>query len=139
MNASSTKTDIVLIALIWSALLAAAILLRPLLPIDETRYITVAWEMWQSGDYWVPTLNGELYSHKPPLYFWFMNLGWAIFGVSETWARLVAPLFGLGTLWLTAKLARELWPDVSAEIGDARAMMAPLMMLTGLYWTVFRP
>lgn len=137
MNASSTKTDTVLIALIWSALLAAAIFLRPLLPIDETRYITVAWEMWKSGDYWVPTLNGELYSHKPPLYFWLMNLGWAIFGVSETWARMVAPLFGLGTLWLTAKLARELWPDASAEIRDTRAMMAPLMMLTGLYWTVF--
>ena len=137
MNASSTKSDTVLLALIWCALIGAAIFLRPLLPIDETRYITVAWEMWQSGDYWVPTLNGELYSHKPPLYFWFMNLGWAIFGVSETWARMVAPLFGLGTLFLTAKLARELWPEASAEIRDARAAMAPLMMLTGLYWTVF--
>ena len=137
MNASSTKSDTVLIALIWCALLAAALFLRPLLPIDETRYITVAWEMWQNGDFWVPTLNGELYSHKPPLYFWFMNLGWALFGVSEIWARLVAPLFGLGTLFLTAKLARELWPQVAQEIRDARAVMAPMMMLTGLYWTVF--
>jgi len=137
VNASSTKSDTVLIALIWCALLAAALFLRPLLPIDETRYITVAWEMWQNGDFWVPTLNGELYSHKPPLYFWFMNLGWALFGVSEIWARLVAPLFGLGTLFLTAKLARELWPQVAQEIRDARAVMAPMMMLTGLYWTVF--
>ena len=137
MNASSTKSDTVLIALIWCALFAAALFLRPLLPIDETRYITVAWEMWQNGDFWVPTLNGELYSHKPPLYFWFMNLGWALFGVSEIWARLVAPLFGLGTLFLTAKLARELWPQVAQEIRDARAVMAPMMMLTGLYWTVF--
>jgi len=137
VNASSTKTDMLLLALIWCALVAVAIALRPLLPIDETRYITVAWEMWQNGDFWVPTLNGELYSHKPPLYFWFMHLGWAVFGVSEIWARMVAPLFGLGTLLMTARLAHHLWPDVSAEIRATRAITAPLIMLTGLYWTVF--
>ena len=123
--------------MIWLALVASAIILRPLLPIDETRYITVAWEMWSSGDFIVPTLNGEMYSHKPPLYFWFMNLGWALLGVSETWARLVAPFFGLATLLITAKLARELWPEASSEALNMRARMAPLMMITGLYWTVF--
>jgi len=131
------KNDFVLIVVIWAALLGVALTLRPLLPIDETRYITVAWEMWQSGDYWVPTLNGEIYSQKPPLFFWLMNLGWALFGVSELWARMVAPLFGLGTLWLTAKLAHAVWPEASAELRRARAAIAPLMMLTGLYWTVF--
>ena len=123
--------------MIWLALVASAIILRPLLPIDGTRYITVAWEMWSSGDFIVPTLNGEMYSHKPPLYFWFMNLGWALLGVSETWARLVAPFFGLATLLITAKLARELWPEASSEALNMRARMAPLMLITGLYWTVF--
>ncbi len=137
MNTQSSKTDTVLAVLIWCALVAAAIILRPLLPIDETRYITVAWEMFQSGDYWVPTKNGELYSHKPPFYFWLMNLGWAVFGVSETWARLVAPLFGLATLFLTVRLAHNLWPEASDEMRQSRAWMATLMMLTGLYWTVF--
>lgn len=126
-----------LTTLIWCALVAAALILRPLLPIDETRYITVAWEMWSNADFIVPTLNGELYSHKPPLYFWFMNLGWGVFGVSETWARLVAPLFGLGILLITAKLARALWPEASEQTLSMRSQMAPLMMLTGLYWTVF--
>lgn len=45
------------------------VLLRPLAPIDETRYVAVAWEMWQSGDFLVPTKNFELYTHKPPLLF----------------------------------------------------------------------
>jgi len=117
--------------------MGSALLLRPVLPIDETRYITVAWEMWSNGDFWVPTLNGEVYSHKPPFLFWLMQLGWAIFGVSEVWARLVAPLFGLSTLFLTAKLARELWPAIDAEVQTTRAWIAPMILVTGVYWTVF--
>lgn len=89
----------------------AGVLLRPLAPVDETRYLAVAWEMWLSGDYVVPTRNFEIYSHKPPLLFWSINLIWAIFGVSETAARLVAPLYGLAGLLLSGILARRLWPD----------------------------
>ena len=46
---------------LWAATVLAAELLRPPLPIDETRYLAVAWEMFQSGDwtgYVVPHLNG---------------------------------------------------------------------------------
>lgn len=136
-QSSNARLDVWITTLIWCALMGSALLLRPLLPIDETRYITVAWEMWTNSDFWVPTLNGEIYSHKPPFLFWFMHLGWAIFGVSDIWARLVAPLFGLGALFVTAKLARELWPDVHRDVQNNRAWMAPMMLVTGIYWTVF--
>ena len=69
--------------LLWAILVVAGIALRPLLPVDETRYASVAWEMWTGGDYLVPHLNGETYSHKPPLLFWLMNLSWWIFGVND--------------------------------------------------------
>ncbi len=59
-------------------LAVAAPWLRPLWPVGETRYASVAWEMWQRGDFLVPHLNGELYSHKPPLLFWLMHAGWAV-------------------------------------------------------------
>ena len=140
MNApqhNKTLNDAWLTALIWCAFVAVALILRPLLPIDETRYITVAWEMWTNDNFLVPHLNGELYSHKPPLLFWLMKLGWMVFGVTETWARLVAPLFGLGALWLTTKLARELWSDVAPDVLATRTQVAPLMMVSGLYWAVF--
>lgn len=133
MTQKNTLSDTWLTALIWCAFMGSALFLRPLLPIDETRYITVAWEMWVNDNYMVPHLNGELYSHKPPLLFWLMKLGWLIAGVTETWARLVAPLFGLAALWLTARLARELWPTAD----QTRAAIAPLMMVSGLYWAVF--
>ena len=62
-------------------LLSAVALARPLLPIDETRYAAVAWEMWDRGSWLVPLRNGEAYHHKPPLLFWIMHAGWALFGV----------------------------------------------------------
>ena len=117
---------------VWLVLVAVALGTRPPLPVDETRYLAVAWEMWLGGDYLVPHLNGETYSHKPPLLFWLMNLGWAIFGVSAWWARLVAPLFGLGCLFLSAALARRLWP---ARPDLARR--APLILLGSVFWSVF--
>jgi 4-amino-4-deoxy-L-arabinose transferase-like glycosyltransferase len=89
----------------------SGVLLRPLMPVDETRYLAVAWEMWLSGDFLVPTKNFALYTHKPPLLFWLMNLVWAFTGVSEVAARLVAPCFSLLALLLTGHLARRLWPE----------------------------
>jgi len=108
---------------LWIVVMAAAVLTRPLMPVDETRYLAVAWEMWFGGDFLVPHLNGETYSHKPPLLFWLINLGWGVFGVNEWWPRLVAPLFGLASLFLTARLARELWPDHPTVTA-----IAPLML-----------
>ncbi|WES30289.1 ArnT family glycosyltransferase [Varunaivibrio sulfuroxidans] len=114
--------------------MTAGIMLRPYLPIDETRYITVAWEMWRDHSFLVPHLNGELYSQKPPLLFWMIHLGWAIFGVNDVTPRLVAPLFGLANLFMTYRIARQLWPsDADALI----ARIAPPMVLTGFYWAVF--
>ncbi|KKM67637.1 hypothetical protein LCGC14_1469070, partial [marine sediment metagenome] len=97
-------------------------LARPLMPVDETRYLAVAWEMWLSGDYLVPTKNFELYTHKPPLLFWLINLVWSVTGVSEIAARLVGPVCATLTVAASARLARRLWPD-DPWIG-ARAALA---------------
>src|SRR5688500_14136832 len=99
-----------LITAAWALLVAAALALRPILPVDETRYLSVAWEMWVRGDFLVPHLNGLPYSEKPPLLFWLFLLGWKVFGVNDWWPRLVPALFALANLLLTAALARRLWP-----------------------------
>ncbi len=128
------NSQTIVFAALWACLVAIALSTRPLLPIDETRYITVAWEMHLSGNWLVPSLNGEFYSHKPPLLFWIINLGWSLFGVSEVWARLVAPLFGLGCVVLTGVLARLLWPG---REGEQVGWVAPLILLGSTWWTVF--
>ncbi|MCG6929890.1 MAG: glycosyltransferase family 39 protein [Desulfofustis sp.] len=117
---------------LWAVLLAAALCSRPLIPIDETRYLSVAWEMWQNGDFLVPHINGVPYSHKPPLLFWLIHCVWAIFGVGELSARLVAPLWGLISILLTLKMAQRLWPD-KPQIRAA----VPYIMLGALIWSVY--
>jgi 4-amino-4-deoxy-L-arabinose transferase-like glycosyltransferase len=92
-------------------LFLAAVLFRPLLPIDETRYMTVAWEMWLNKGWLSPlTLNFEPYHHKPPLLFWLINLSWSIFGVSR-WAGLIPVcVSSLLVVFLTVKLAQKILP-----------------------------
>lgn len=119
-------------SLLWLILVVVAVVTRPALPVDETRYLAVAWEMWMRGDFIVPHLNGETYSHKPPLLFWLMNVGWAIFGVNDWWPPLVAPLFGLACLFLTRAMAQKLWPDESL-IAD----LSPIILLGAAFWTIF--
>jgi 4-amino-4-deoxy-L-arabinose transferase-like glycosyltransferase len=117
---------------LWGLLLAVALEVRPLLPVNETRYVGVAWEMWLRGDFLVPYLNGEPYSHKPPLLFWLIQAGWAVFGVNEWWPRLVVPLVSLGVMALAVRLARLLWPE------DRRAAdLMPWLLLGGLLWPGF--
>ncbi|MGJ0484042.1 MAG: ArnT family glycosyltransferase [Methylomicrobium sp.] len=120
------------IFVIWAILVGLGLYARPLLPVDETRYAAVAWEMWQRHDFLVPHLNGELYSHKPPLLFWLMQLTWLLFGVNDWSLRLISPLFALGTVYLTGAMARVMWPERKA-IAD----MAPIMLLGSGFWIVF--
>lgn len=117
---------------LWLLLVLVPLLARTFLQVDETRYVTVAWEMWIQGNWLVPSLNGEAYHHKPPLLFWLIHLGWAIFGVNEWWPRMIPGFFSLGTLWLTAYLARQLWPE-QPHI----AQWVPLILLSCFLWSLF--
>lgn len=88
--------------------------------------------MWQSKNFLVPQLNGMPYSHKPPLLFWLINMGWFLSGVNELSARLVGPFFGLCNLFLTAYLARRLCRGKRPA-----APLAPFILLSFPLWAVF--
>jgi len=121
------------LGVVWTVLVWLGLNYRPLMPIDETRYLSVAWEMWLRSEWLVPHLNAEPYPHKPPLLFWLIKAGWVVFGVGDTWPRLVAPLFGLAALSLAWVLARRFWPENSG----ASAILVPWILLGSLLWTVF--
>lgn len=109
---------------IFVAVAAFGIVCRPLLPVDETRYIAVAWEMRLSGDWLVPHLNWQIYSHKPPLLFWLINVAWSIFGVSEFPARLIGPSFGVAAVGVTSLIGRRIWPSEPWLGGHAALILA---------------
>lgn len=126
-----SRNNTLLLLLYLSALAVVSLLTRNLIPVDETRYTTVAWEMWLRGDFLVPHLNGETYSHKPPLLFWLIQLGWKLFGVNEWWPRLIPFFFSFASLLLVQSLGRKLWPDSSDYL------MAPFIALGFTIWAFF--
>lgn len=113
MNKSKMTILLALAALFLVGLVVA----RPLLPVDETRYLSVAWEMHLSGDPFHLTRNFESYAHKPPLLFWVINLIWFFTGISEFGARLVGPGFAILCLWATVRMGRTIWPGQAEQPG----------------------
>ena len=53
---------------------------------DEPRRALVALEMMLSGNYVVPTLNGEAYFNKPPLFNWLLAVSFGFWGEESEWA-----------------------------------------------------
>lgn len=118
----------------WLLIVVVSLLVRPLMPIDETRYAAVAWNMWLNHNFLVPYFLGHPYAQKPPLLFWLINVGWHVFGVTETWARLVPAFFALGSIFLTQRLASKLWPE-NATINQ----LAPTLLISNLFWLFCLP
>ncbi|GAA0716218.1 ArnT family glycosyltransferase [Dokdonella soli] len=112
-------------------LLAPIVFLLPPLPIDETRYLAVAWEMRQTGEFLVPHLNGATYAHKPPLLFWLINAGWLLTGVHAWTGRAMTLLCSGLSLILLYRLTLRL----TASVAAARVSM--WILLGAVYFAAF--
>ena len=58
---------------------------------DETKYTQVVREM-RAGSFFLPTLNGSPFTHKPPLHFWIVDLLTYVFGVYSIWPFVLPSL-----------------------------------------------
>jgi 4-amino-4-deoxy-L-arabinose transferase-like glycosyltransferase len=111
---------------------------RPLFPLDETRYVAVAWEMWLRGEYLSPSLNGIFYEHKPPLLFWMLQLGWAT-GAIAFWTKFLPILIAVSTGLVLCTVARRAYGHEAAPLAAliylgtlGVSLQAPLVMFDGL-------
>jgi 4-amino-4-deoxy-L-arabinose transferase-like glycosyltransferase len=103
-------------------------------PTDEPTRSIVALEMILSGNYIVPTINGEFYYNKPPLYNWIIILYYKIAGnYSEFTLRLPVVihllLFGL-TIFLF----------VRKHYGNKQGFIVAMLFITSgriLFWDSF--
>jgi 4-amino-4-deoxy-L-arabinose transferase-like glycosyltransferase len=140
-----TRTERLLPYLFLFALICIAVAFRPLLPVDETRYLTVTWEMYLSGQIFVPTMNFAPYLQKPPLLFWLIDLVWSVFGASRVAAMLVIFLASSLVIWLTTLLAKTLFPgrdDIANRIpwlvaGSAVFVIYSTLILFDMLLTAF--
>ena len=81
-------------------------------PSDEPRYGQVALEMITSGNYFLPHVNNEPYTEKPPLFFWLVAaLSYPVGDVTPWTTRLPSVAAGIITLLFTFLMARRLFND----------------------------
>lgn len=112
-----------------SLVIIVSVIWVPLFPIDQTRYISIAWEMYLNHNYLVPHLNGSTYPDKPPMLFWIINLFWSIFGHSNFLTRIVIPFISLLNLVVVSALHQKIYPSKST--------LAPLVLFSFTGWLAY--
>jgi 4-amino-4-deoxy-L-arabinose transferase-like glycosyltransferase len=83
-----TRTDILLLAGFCAFLFFYGMGSFGLIGADEPRYAQVAREMLERHDWITPTLAGQAWLEKPPLYYWQTMLAYSALGVSDVAARV---------------------------------------------------
>jgi 4-amino-4-deoxy-L-arabinose transferase-like glycosyltransferase len=83
-----TRADVLLLTGFCAFLFFYGLSQFGLIGADEPRYAQVAREMLEHRDWITPTLGGQPWLEKPPLYYWQAMLAYSIFGVSDWAARL---------------------------------------------------
>ncbi len=81
------------------------------LTLEEPRRAIIAYEMWFAGNLHQPTLFGEPYLSKPPLFNWLAILASHIFGWGELTVRSLSLTFTILTALLTYVAARAIFTD----------------------------
>src|SRR5215468_5196405 len=95
----------------------------PLLAPDEGRNAEVAREMKDSGAWLIPTYNGADYLDKPAFFFKAVALSLAMFGNTETAARIPSAVAGVGLVLLIFAFCRKVH-------GTRCALLAAIVVAT---------
>lgn len=96
---------------------------------DEPRFVEVAREMVDTGEWLIPRRGGEFYPDKPPLYFWTMAVFYALFGNLDVVFLLPSLLSGLLMLWLVYDLGCRLWQPSSGLKAAYLLLISPQFLL----------
>lgn len=91
---------------------------------DEAIRGLVAFEMGESGDLLTPTLFGELYLKKPPLYNWIILLFFTLFSSHAEWVLRLPMVFSL------VGFTFSIYYFLRKEIGRKAAVLLAFMFLT---------
>ncbi len=98
-----------LLILTWAALSLVNLGGPSLWDIDEGNNAECAREMYESGNWVVPTFNFNLRVDKPALLYWMQMGCYHAFGINEFSARLPSALAALAAVLLTYELGRRMF------------------------------
>lgn len=106
----------------WLLPIVALAAARGLWAPDEPRYAQIAREAFDTREFLVLHLNGDLYPDKPPLVYWLSGLCGSLTGWNELALRVPSILATAGSAWIATRLARR-W------LGERTASLVPLCLL----------
>ena len=79
-----------------------------LMDVDESRYVSMSKDMFNTKDFMTLYLNKEFFFEKPPLYFWSECLSFALFRkITEATARIPVALYGTLTCFMVYFIGRK--------------------------------
>jgi len=114
-HATHSRTPALLVWFVAALLIFPALGKRDLWK-SEARWGEVTREMFLSGDYFRPTINGTVYFDKPLLGYWLIAATAKISGGLSEWSvRFPSAVAGLITLAATISLGRRLWSEQVAR------------------------
>ncbi len=94
----------------------------------EPREGLVVWEMYHSGDWILPAVNGDYIPFKPPLFHWFALILGHLFGqINEFTLRLPSALFATLGVLMTYIAGARLW-------GERAGVIAGVVLATCVEW-----
>ena len=114
------RRDLLVLGLLAALLFLPGLGRRDLWNPDEARYAQVAREMTEARSWSLPRLNGEVYTQKPPLFFWLIAAAGALGGgIGETTARVPSALAAIGATLLVFLLGHRLFGRRAAWLAAA--------------------
>jgi len=97
--------------LVYGCLLLLSIWQLSLVESTEGRYGEIAREMLASGNFLEPRFNGIYHFHKPPLPYWGMAAGMALFGVNDFGVRFFGAVAAVIALYFFYRTAQVIFDD----------------------------
>ncbi len=113
----SRPAQLALLILVWAILCLPNLGIPALWEVDEGNNAEAGQEMYESGDWVVPTFNYDLRDDKPALLYWLQMACYALVGVNELGARLPSALAALGAILVTWELGRRLFNAAVGLLG----------------------
>ncbi len=96
---------------------------------SEGRWAVIAREMLQSGNLFLPTINGQIYFDKPLLSYWAIIPFYLLFGLTEAAARMPAALAGVASVVLVFVMGRNLFEERAGTLSAALLLTSAMFVL----------
>lgn len=128
-----TWVQLILLVAVCALLFFSNLDRRALWPPDEPRYFSIARETLDHGDWILLNKDGQVYTDKPPLFFWLVAFSSVLWQGLDTFsARFPSALFATISVVLTFFLGRTLFsPGVGFIAGLVLATTPQFAWLAG--------